>query len=512
MTDRRTGALLGALTVGAFLAASELLSAVVGSGAASALVSWGRLLINVAPRVSVEATIRSLGTSDKTVLTVVMVGIACGIGALAGALSLGTRRGVGIGVVALVLLDVLAAVQVPNASWPSVTIAAGGSGLAALACWRLLSGRLTSPAGPTAQARDQRLVPRRGFLGLAVGLGAVALLGGVAGRWLLSGMAVAAARAGLRLPRPAHPVPPIPDTAQAAIPGISPLITTNDDFYRIDTALLPPSIDPSSWRLRIGGLVNNPHELSFADLLRMPTEEQIITLCCVSNIVGGPLLGTARWLGIPLHAVLEAAHPDPDAVELVARSADGFTASFPLSMALDGRPALVAIGMNGQPLPFEHGFPARLVVGGLYGFTSAVKWLDELELEASSARGEGYWAQRGWTPDAPIRTESRIDAPAADADLASGTVAVAGVAWAPSHGVAVVEIQVDAGPWLRCSLGADLGPWAWRQWSLGWRASAGRHTLSVRATAVGGAVQDPTPSDPFPSGATGLHTIAVHVG
>jgi DMSO/TMAO reductase YedYZ molybdopterin-dependent catalytic subunit len=321
---------------------------------------------------------------------------------------------------------------------------------------------------------------------------------------------VDALRATIRLPRVAHPLPPPAPGDSFQVSGLTSLVTPNADFYRIDTAFIPPAVDPGGWRLRITGLVRHPLTFSFDELMAMPQEQADITLCCVSDPVGGNLISSARWQGVRLDRLLRMVAPTPSADQVVGRSVDGFTAGFPLQIALDGRAALVAVGMNGVPLPVEHGFPARLVVPGLYGYVSATKWLTEIQLTTFSAFG-AYWVERGWGPPAPIFTESRIDVPQPGSRLRSGRVWVAGIAWAQHRGIARVQVQVDSGPWQEAELAGQLSLDTWRQWRWAWDATAGAHTLSVRAVDATGAVQTAQPATPFPDGATGYPSVQVTV-
>ena len=310
---------------------------------------------------------------------------------------------------------------------------------------------------------------------------------------------------------PPRPLPP-PDrvlpgadvtTAGLAVAGISPLITPTADFFRIDDAIGTPSVDTATWRLSVRGRVRQPFELTYDDLLALPQVSVPITLSCVSNRVGGALVGTAVWQGVELAALLDRAGVDPDGTQLVGRSVDGFTAGFPTSVARDGRPALVAVGMNGEPLPRQHGFPARLIVAGLFGYVSATKWLSSIELMGWD-EFDGYWITRGWAKEAPVISSSRIDVPFDEARIAAGPTTIAGVAWAPMAGVAAVEVRLDDGPWQRVELGEDIGDGAWRQWRWDWDATPGRHSVSVRTIDRNGGVQDATRRSPLPSGATGL--------
>jgi len=293
-------------------------------------------------------------------------------------------------------------------------------------------------------------------------------------------------------------------------PGLSPYITPNADFYRIDTALMVPQVDTGSWRLKVGGLVDRPFELTFDELLAMDSVDATVTLQCVSNEIGGNLVDNATWQGVPLAALLERAGVQSGATQIVGRSVDRWTAGFPTDVALDGRTAIVAYAMNGEPLPASHGFPARLVVAGLYGYVSATKWLSEIELTTWDAF-DGYWISRGWSKKGPIKIASRIDVPSAGASLAAGTTAVAGVAWSPPVGIMSVEVQIDDEPWLECRLGDVTSDSTWVQWVLDWDAAPGDHVIRVRATDRNGVTQTDEVAAPAPNGATGWHSRRVSV-
>jgi DMSO/TMAO reductase YedYZ molybdopterin-dependent catalytic subunit len=303
----------------------------------------------------------------------------------------------------------------------------------------------------------------------------------------------------------------VPGGADLGVEGVAPFVTPNSDFYRIDTALLVPQVRTEGWTLRVHGMVDRELELTFDELLARDLVEADVTLACVSNEVGGDLVGNARWLGARLDDLLREAGVQRGATQVVPRSADGFAAGFPTQVAMDGRDALVAVGMNGEPLPLEHGFPARLVVPGLYGYVSATKWLTEIEL-TRLGDFDSYWVRRGWAKEAPIKTQSRIDTPRSGASLRTGRVPVAGVAWAQSRGIRTVEVRVDDGPWRPARLGAGVGDDTWRQWVYDWDVHEGNHTLAVRATDGDGDTQTGEREAPIPSGATGWHTIEVSVG
>ncbi len=352
---------------------------------------------------------------------------------------------------------------------------------------------------------------RRRFLiavGASVGVAAVA---GVGGRWLTSRRAVSAARAAVRLPVPVRAAPPVPANAELGLPQLARFVTPNSDFYRIDTALYPPQVDPASWQLRIHGMVDNPITVSCADLLARPQVERYVTLACVSNEVGGDLIGNARWLGVLVKDMLLEARPQAGADQVVSRSADGWTCGTPTAVLLDGRDAMLAVGMNGEPLPVEHGFPVRMVVPGLYGYVSACKWIVELEV-TRFADFDAYWVPRGWSRQAPVKTQSRIDTPRAGARVQAGPVTIAGVAWAQHRGVTGVQVQVDDGAWQDATLAGAVSIDTWRQWSLPWAATTGTHTLRVRAVDGTGTVQTDRQAPPAPDGASGWHEVSVRVG
>jgi DMSO/TMAO reductase YedYZ molybdopterin-dependent catalytic subunit len=349
---------------------------------------------------------------------------------------------------------------------------------------------------------------RRRFLkavGIVVGVAAV---GGIAGRLLTGRRSVSAARSDVTLPAAQSAAPAVPANAQAA--GAVGYVTSNDDFYRIDTALFPPQVDPANWQLRIHGMVRNPITITWAELLKRPMIERYVTLACVSNEVGGDLIGNALWLGTPIKALLDEADPLPDADQVVQRSVDGWTCGTPTAVLRDGRDALLAVGMNGAPLPIEHGFPVRMVVPGLYGYVSACKWITEIEL-TRFADFDAYWVPRGWSARGPIKTQSRIDTPRDGAERPAGPVMVAGVAWAQHTGVAKVEVQVDGGPWAEATLAGTVSSDTWRQWSYRWDATPGQHAVRVRATDTRGNTQTSTPAPPAPDGATGWHSVTVAI-
>ncbi len=304
----------------------------------------------------------------------------------------------------------------------------------------------------------------------------------------------------------------LPSETMLDVRGISPLVTPNRDFYRIDTAFSIPRVDVESWELRITGLVDSPYSLTYRELLDLATDEDYVTLCCVSNEVGGRLIGNAKWQGIPLADVLNRAGIKDEATQIVGRSVDGFSAGFPREVAFDGRPVLVAVGMNGEPLPFKHGFPARLVVSGLYGYVSATKWLQEIELTTWEGF-DGYWIPRGWSKEGPIKTQSRIDVPKAFSfDTAPGLQPIAGVAWAQNRGISKVEVQIDGqGEWKEAKLSSPISKHTWVQWVSEFEATPGSHFIRVRATDSDGELQAKGPKNPAPNGAEGWHQVNFRV-
>jgi DMSO/TMAO reductase YedYZ molybdopterin-dependent catalytic subunit len=355
-----------------------------------------------------------------------------------------------------------------------------------------------------------RAPDRRRFLLTAAGAAAVAVAGAGAGQALLSRFNVSAARSGLTLPAPAVTGPRPPGGAQLAVPGISPFTTPDGSFYRVDTALSLPQVPPEQWHLRVHGMVERELDITFEQLLKRPLTEADITLACVSNQVGGPYVGNARWLGASLAALLREARVKRGADQILSTSADGWTCGTPIQTVMDGRNALLAVAMNGEPLPVAHGFPARMMVPGLYGYVSATKWVVDLEITTFAA-AKSYWVQRGYSTRGPIKTESRIDVPRPLAQVKAGRTAVAGVAWAPHRGIDAVQVRADNGPWNQARLAAVPGIDTWRQWVWEWDAPRGLHTLQVRATDGTHATQPSRRVPIFPNGATGWDTVTVTV-
>jgi DMSO/TMAO reductase YedYZ molybdopterin-dependent catalytic subunit len=372
-------------------------------------------------------------------------------------------------------------------------------------------GRPSQPPRPRPRPEPpgRRLQPeRRTFLRTGAAAAGAAAVAGLGGRFLSERSSVAQDRASLRVPVPARPGPVLPAGTQFDIPGLSPFITPNSSFYRVDTAIVLPQVPSTSWTLRIHGMVEKEMEISFRELIRRPLIEDYVTLCCVSNPVGGPYVGNARWLGASVASLLRQAGIRAGADQLLCTSADGFTSGTPVQTVMDGRDAMLAIAMNGTALPVAHGFPVRMVVPGLYGYVSACKWITDIEVTTFAAN-HAYWTVRGWDQQAPIKTESRIDVPNGLTTLRPGKIAVAGVAWAQHKGVAAVEVRADGGPWHEARLATVPDIDTWRQWVWEWDAIPGNHLLQARATDKTGYTQTALQAQPAPNGASGYPGVSV---
>ncbi|MGI9017057.1 MAG: molybdopterin-dependent oxidoreductase [Euzebya sp.] len=461
-----------------------------------------------------EIAIALFGTNEKSALVIGTVILAVGFGA---ALGLAVRRAslvvAAVGFVLFGAVGVLATVVSPLDSTLWATVSAALSVALGIAALRYLMGlddrvRAVLSRGTNA-ARGRR--GRRDFIRVALGMAAIGGVLGALGRSLSARSQTSALIASVVLPEaePAASVPP--GTSFESIDGLSPLFTPNQDFYRIDTALMAPVVDVQTWSLRIHGMVDQEVELTYDDLLAMDQFEADVTIACVSNEVGGDLIGNARWQGVRLSEVLDAAGVQSGAGQIVGRSVDGWTGGFPTEFAFDGRDAMIAVAMNGEPLPVDHGFPARLIIPGVYGYVSATKWLQDIELTTWEAF-DGYWIPRGWSKEGPIKTQSRIDVPRRGQSLSAGGNVVAGVAWAQHRGVAGVEVSIDDGPWQQAELAKELNIDTWRQWRFEWDATPGDHRIRVRATDADGMTQSETPVPVAPNGAEGYHTRVVRIG
>ena len=508
---RGVGATIGVLAAAVALGTAELLSAVFGPGS-SPIVAVGGAAVDATPEWLKSFAIRTFGEQDKRVLLIgigIMLGIAV---AIVGTASVRRPR-LAIGAsVALGAIGAAAAFTRPaNDLSDAVPTIAGAA--AGVLTFRLLMSAAGVPTGSPAESASppvMRSFDRRRFLRAGVAAAGVAAAAGGLGRLLSSRATAAASRAAALIPTPADIGPPAPAGADLGVPGVAPFLTPNATFYRVDTALFVPAVDAESWALRVHGMVDHEIALGFDDLLARPMIERDITIACVSNEVGGPYVGNARWIGAPLADLLREAGLHPDASQVVSRSADGFTIGTPTAVVMDGRDAMLAVSMNGEPLPLEHGFPVRMLVPGLYGYVSAMKWVVDLELTTLDAY-DAYWIERGWAKEAPVKTQSRIDTPDSGAQLAPGPVAVAGVAWAQHRGIDRVEVRIDDGAWEPAELGAEDTIDTWRQWVYRWDATPGSHALAVRATDGEGEAQTGEIVPPFPDGATGYHEILVDV-
>jgi DMSO/TMAO reductase YedYZ molybdopterin-dependent catalytic subunit len=515
-------AFAGVIAAAVVLGVAEVVSLFAAGG--SPLFAVGSLVIDLAPAGVKEFVIAIFGTGDKAALLTLMGILIVVLSAAAGVLEL--RRPpigesvIGIGGVVAVIAVVTRAGATGFNGIPTIVGAVAGVVVLRLAIERLglwqraaerrataLAAWIT-PGGPVAGPQ----LERRSFLTFAVVAGAASVVAGVGARLINATTdGVAAIRTKLTLPKAAVPTEPVPAGATIDVPGISPFVTPTADFYRIDTALQVPSIDPDKWRLKVTGMVENEVSLSFAELLAKPLEEHLATLTCVSNDVGGDLIGNALWLGYPIRDLLAQAVPKAGADMVLSTSIDGFTAGTPLSVLQDtGTNAMLAVGMNGTALPLEHGFPVRMVVPGLYGYVSATKWVVELKVTKFS-EDQGYWTPRGWDAKGPIKLASRIDTPRSGAAITAGTVAIAGVAWEQHVGVKTVEVQVDDGPWVEASLADSISADTWRQWVYRWPAAKGSHRIRVRATDASGNTQAKTYQAPAPNGSEGWHSITVSV-
>ena len=555
------GALSGLLAAAASLGIAEVVSAAIRPEA-SPIVVVGGAAIDRTPVSLKDYAVRHFGTDDKFVLELGIVVVLGLFAVVLGVVALRFRRAGCIGVLAFGVVGSLAAWSRPARHQLDVFPSLAGALAGAAVLW-LLSGRLAAPgSGPAAfdavsDADDRQQRPaapddvtrdvfpsssattprdsadqpvpeagpaprpafdRRGFIIAATATAAASAGAGVLGRSVnaRSGAAAARSRTAVVLPSPASAAAPVPRGAQLAVAGISPFTTPNSSFYRVDTALVVPKVDATTWRLRIHGVgVARELTYSYDDLLRRELIERDITLTCVSNQVGGPYVGNARWIGVRLADLLrEAGVRAPShggrADQLVARSVDGMSIGSPVEAILDGRDAMLAVGMNGRPLPFAHGFPVRVVIPGLYGYVSACKWLHDLELTTFDAF-DAYWVRRSWSRQAPIKTESRIDTPKPFAAPKAGRVPVAGVAWAQHRGIDRVEVRVDGGPWSTARLASEDTVDTWRQWLWEWDATPGSHTLEVRATDRDGVPQTEHRVGTVPDGATGWHSVVVDV-
>ncbi len=546
--SRRTGlgAIVGLLTAAVAIGVAQLVAGIVGANS-SPVVAVQEVAVGLTPPGLKNFAISTFGANDKLVL---LCGVLVVLALFAALIGVEAMRRLDFGLAGLVIfavIGILAAITRPHASAAAVlpTLIGAGAGAGALvlllraaqpaaaqssAAQRSTGARRSAaqpsdaqpsdaqpsvqPApGPAVRAGQAAALTgpeRRRFMVISAAAAGTAAVTGLGGRLLSERTDVTQAQKSLRIPPPAVPAPPLPAGADLKIPGLSPFITPNGTFYRVDTAIVLPEVAPASWQLRIHGMVSREISLTFDELIRRPLTEDYLTLTCVSNPVAGPYIGNARWLGASLASLLRTAGVRAGADQLLCTSADGFTSGAPLQTAIDGRDAMLAVAMNGSVLPVEHGFPVRMVIPGLYGYVSACKWITDIEVTTFAANS-AYWAQRGWDQQAPIKTESRIDVPTGQNPVRAGRTSVAGVAWAQHKGIEAVEVRVDRGRWQQARLAAVPDIDTWRQWVWDWDAGPGNHLIEARATDKTGYTQTAAQAPPEPNGATGYPSVSVKV-
>lgn len=511
MTARGTKAMGGIAAAAVALGVIQLLAAFVGPRS-DARTAVGSAVIDLTPEPVKEWAIATFAMADKLVLSLSVLVVIAAVAAASAALE--TRR-VPIGSIAIVAAGVAGCAAVLSRAGATLvdvvpTVVGTACGVAVLRL--LVSGRFTDAAPKVDPASDHGPDPGRRLSLVTLGFLGVGALTGVGGLVLARKTnSVSGDRTAFALPSVDVAAPAVPPNVQPQGVALPSFITSNADFYRIDTALSVPQLSRENWQLRIHGMVDREITYRFADLEQFEVVEKLVTLTCVSNPVGGDLVGNATWTGYRVRDLLAPAGIHRDADMVLSMSIDGFTAGTPVEALTDDRGSLLAIGMNGEPLPTDHGYPARLVVPGLYGYVSATKWVVDLEVTRFD-RARAYWTRLGWSPRGPIKTQSRIDVPRSGADVARGPVTFGGVAWAQPRGVRAVEVRVDGpdgeGGWQRATLGAGYSDDTWRLWSFAWQATTpGPHTITVRATDNTGAVQTADTADPVPDGATGWHSV-----
>ncbi len=504
--------LAGFASAAVLFSVAQLVSAFFATSSAP-LVAMGAVFIDLTPPWLKDLAIATFGTNDKLALFVSMGVIAAFASVVVGLIA---KRSIAIASGCIVVLAIAiggAVISRPATGLADLTPIVLGT-VASLIVLRTLT-RLAVASRAHGPEDESGVVPgssRRNFL-LGTGLALVgsAIATGV-GKSLATARNVAdAARAALGLPPAKVLAKPLPADAQIDLAGMPQFVTPNKDFYRIDTALSVPRINPAEWSLRVHGMVEKEFTIDFAELLKEDLVESYLTLTCVSNPVGGPLIGNAKWLGYPLRLLLERAVPKAGADMVLSTSIDGFSASTPLEVLTDDRMALLAVGMNGEPLPLEHGFPVRMVVPGLYGYVSATKWVVDLEVTRFADK-VAYWTTRGWSDHGPIKMSSRVDVPRSFAKVPEGKVVMGGTAWAQTRGISGVQVQIDDGKWVDAELGAEASLDTWRQWRYVWDGgTSGNHTVSVRAIDGQGVVQSSDKANPAPNGASGWQRVQFSV-
>jgi DMSO/TMAO reductase YedYZ molybdopterin-dependent catalytic subunit len=511
-------AFAGVVAVAVAIAIGELAAGII-AGVPSPTLSIARGVIALQPPGAKDFVVGLFGTNDKLALEIFIIVVALVIGAGLGIVA-PRQHAIATGAIAaFAALGFVASLGDPDAELGLAAVAAGAEAIVGIWVLGHLVDLATGRGGPRPKVPARRGAPaismpdwtRRALLIRGGALAVAAGVGTVAGRILLEGQRIAPTATAAEFPAAKTPAT-LPTGADLGIQGETPIVMPNDQFYRIDTAVITPNVNLASWTLKVTGMVDTPITLTYDQLIQMPIVEEYVTIACVSNVVGGDLVGNALWRGVPLRMVLDMAGVHPNATQLVGRSVDGFTVGMPTEWVMDqSRTPLIAIGMNGVPLPRAHGYPARLIVPGLYGYVSATKWLAELELTTLEAF-DAYWVPLGWDKEAPILTQSRIDVPQSGATVKAGPVAIAGVAWAPDRGVTKVEVSIDQGDWQAARLSTPISKATWVQWVYDWTAAgSGDHRIEVRATDGTGDVQTDQESPPPPNGARGHHTIDVMV-
>lgn len=528
MKTRLPHALFGVVATLVGMAAGHLVASLLNPGS-SPVLAVGSTVIDNTPVAMKEWAIRNFGSNDKIILIGSVLIVVVLAAAFAGIIAR-TRLVLGISLLlGLVVLAGVAALLRPDADALDVVpaVVTAIAGVATLWWLERLATRAGMGAAPVADTTDSTgsdtgsdtdsdtdAVPAAGttrrtvLVVTGVSVAVAAVMGG-AGRLIGN---LRARPEDVTLPAAADPLPALEAGLDSTVPGITPFRVPNADFYRVDTRLDVPVLSTTDWDLTIDGDVDQSVTFTFDDILQMEMIERDITLTCVSNSVGGPYVGGTRWLGVPLKTLLDKAGIDNTlADQMLATDFDGMTIGSPLPLVLDGRDAMLAIGMNGQPLPREHGFPARVVIPGLYGFISATKWVRKITL-TTYAEVDSYWTNREWATDAPIRISSRIDTPKSLVSMPAGDTFIGGIAWAQQNGgVAKVQVQIDSGKWTDAMLGPSGGDDYWRQWYIPWTAESGQHLLSCRVIDGKGQTQDDTRREPFPSGSSGVQKIIVNV-
>lgn len=494
--------LVGLLSMVAGLATGHLVGGFI-SPTASPFLAVGASAIDLTPLWLKDFAVRTFGSYDKVVLLSGMAVVIGLVGVVAGLIS---RRSRTPGLVLIVVLGVVASVAVlsrPTAG--SFDVFAPLAALIVSAGVFTFLHRMAGLSQPRA-AGGEVGVPRRTLLAGSVAVAAGAGIAAAGGQLLVGRSGLEASRKAIGRIVPTVPAPPIPPGADFAADGSPTFITRNPDFYRVDVNLTLPQLRTADWRLRIHGMVAREVTVNWSELISRPLIERPVTMTCVSNEVGGPYLSTANFTGVLLADILKEAGVARDADQAYTTSVDGWTCGTPTATLLDpARQAMLVIGMNGEPLPIEHGFPVRLLVPGLYGFVSGTKWITDMELTTFDAK-RAYWLERGWGQRAPIKTMSRIDSPG-PFERVSPTTPITGVAWAQTRGIEKVEVRLDHGQWLPAELSTEVNSDTWRMFRLRGRWQPGAHVAEVRATDKTGYTQTADRAAPIPDGATGWHSV-----